>query len=173
MKMCQKCGDSFPLKTWIQGKKRHLGNRKYCLKCSPFGEHNTKKLHTNSDAQTCGLCGNKIKDHRRRRCGSCLTRIRRYRTKMAAVKYLGGKCQRCGWSGHPATFAFHHVRGKKEFQIGHAANRRWELVKKELMKCKLLCLNCHGLQHHSQDAALIAAASQYQGRNLDFQGLLA
>ena len=34
----------------------------------------------------------------RMRCGSCNTKIRRYRAKAAAVKYLGGKCVTCGWA---------------------------------------------------------------------------
>jgi hypothetical protein len=45
MPTCQKCGDKFPFRVLIDGKQRNLKSRKYCLQCSPFGNHNTKNLH--------------------------------------------------------------------------------------------------------------------------------
>ncbi len=42
---CQKCGDNFKIWETVNGKKRNLKNRQYCLNCSPFGSHNTKKLN--------------------------------------------------------------------------------------------------------------------------------
>lgn len=44
MPQCEKCGGYFPFLVEINGKKRNLKNRKYCLVCSPFGLHNTKNL---------------------------------------------------------------------------------------------------------------------------------
>jgi hypothetical protein len=44
MPECRKCGDYFPNHVKIEGKKRNLCKRKYCLKCSPFNKHNTKKI---------------------------------------------------------------------------------------------------------------------------------
>ena len=43
MRTCLKCGLDFPIIQKIEGKKRNLSNRKFCLQCSPFGKHNTKK----------------------------------------------------------------------------------------------------------------------------------
>lgn len=102
----------------------------------------------------CDLCGNNIKSYdgrNRRRCGSCNTRIRRYRTKIKAIEYLGGSCNRCGWKGNIAAFEFHHIHGDKEFSIGSANNRRWEYVEVELKKCELLCSNCHRIEHSKYD----------------------
>lgn len=45
MPVCKKCGDQFPVKPLIDGTRRNFQNRKYCLSCSPFGQHNTAKLH--------------------------------------------------------------------------------------------------------------------------------
>ena len=45
MKTCLICGKSFPFKMMIDGKIRHLGGRKFCIECSPFGKHNTKSLN--------------------------------------------------------------------------------------------------------------------------------
>ena len=61
----------------------------------------------------CKLCNNKFKDYQnrgRKRCGSCNTKIRRFRAKAAAIEYLGGKCKKCGWSGDQAAMQFHHLK---------------------------------------------------------------
>lgn len=97
----------------------------------------------------------------RRFCASCWTRVRRCRAKLLGIKMLGGKCVKCGWSGHPAAFEFHHVRGK-DFAIGSAANKSWAVVRRELKKCELLCSNCHRIEHsRSSEPELIAEAEKF------------
>ena len=44
LKICIKCNKDFPQFITIEGKKKNLQNRKYCLDCSPFGQHNTTKI---------------------------------------------------------------------------------------------------------------------------------
>lgn len=44
MPICKNCGRKFPARIKIDGKTRLLTKRKYCLVCSPFGEHNTYQL---------------------------------------------------------------------------------------------------------------------------------
>ncbi len=121
----------------------------------------------------CKLCGKKFKDYQnknRTRCGSCNTKIRRYRAKSAAVKYLGGKCMVCGWKGNQAALQFHHNNPKKkDFVIGNVANKNWELIKSELNKCVLLCANCHAIEHSTKDdKRFIKEADNYRGRKFDF-----
>jgi predicted transcriptional regulator len=101
----------------------------------------------------CKLCGNLIANNERNRshCQSCTTRIRRYRTKQRGVELLGGKCNRCGWSGNLAAFEFHHINDDKDYGIGSANNKSWEVVKNEILKCELLCLNCHRIEHTKYD----------------------
>ena len=63
----------------------------------------------------CKLCNNEFKTYQSRcvaRCGSCNTKIRRFRAKAAAIEFLGGKCVNCGWSGNQAAIQFHHLKGK-------------------------------------------------------------
>lgn len=122
--------------------------KKFDLK-SPGRAHGRPKK-----AKNCRVCGKVGFLHR---CQSCHTRVRRLRTKLRAIQLLGGKCNRCGYNGHPAAFEFHHREGhEKAFTIGMVANKSWDVVVKELEKCELLCSNCHRAEHSSQmDEALL------------------
>lgn len=116
----------------------------------------------------CGICEREIPNNRRKRCGSCTTRIRRLRSKLKAIEIMGGKCVKCGWHGPPAGFEFHHNIGEKEFMIGMVANKSWDLIKRELEKCILLCATCHRIEHSSQsEKILIEAMKSYRGRLLN------
>lgn len=121
----------------------------------------------------CKLCGNALKDYQKRmrtRCGSCNTKIRRFRAKAAAVKYLGGKCTGCGWQGNQAALQFHHTDPKKkEFIIGNVANKSWDSIKNELKKCILLCANCHTIKHSTKNGErFFEEAKKYKGKMLKF-----
>lgn len=113
------------------------------------------------------MCGKRTCTLKSGYCAACHTKIRRHRTRIAAVIYLGGKCVRCGWAGHEAGFDFHH-RDKKtrEFRISSVANRKWEVVRNELDKCALLCALCHRLEHRDQDPKLDEIVQQYSGNLL-------
>lgn len=45
MPTCQNCHAHFPNSLAIDGKVRILNRRRYCLTCSPFGRHNTRRIH--------------------------------------------------------------------------------------------------------------------------------
>jgi len=120
----------------------------------------------------CKLCRKKFKDYQKRgrtRCGSCNTKIRRYRTKAAAIKLLGGKCKKCGWSRDQAALQLHHINPrKKDFIVGGIANKSWDSIKSEIMKCILLCANCHAVEHSTKlDHAFIKEAHAYKGRTFE------
>jgi len=123
--------------------------------------------------KTCRLCNNTFKDYQKRgrsRCGSCNTKIRRFRAKAAAIKYLGGGCSKCGWSGDQAAFQFHHKNPKeKDFTIGNVANKSWSSIKAEMKKCILLCANCHTIEHSTKSGnKFLKEAFNYKGRKLEF-----
>lgn len=42
-KLCEGCGGPFPRRAAIDGTIRNLNNRRFCLRCSPFGQHNTSR----------------------------------------------------------------------------------------------------------------------------------
>lgn len=59
------------------------------------------------------------------------------------IRYLSERsCSDCGESD-PLVLEFDHV-GEKSFAIGTALReRRWEVIKREIAKCELVCANCH------------------------------
>ena len=162
--ICVDCGENFPLLIKVDGKKRNLCNRKRCLKCSPFRiKGKVEYLQPRKFYKECVLCG---KQRGLRLCRSCRTRIKRFRDKEKAIRLLGGKCVDCNFKGNHAAFVFHHLDSNtKSFTIGSIANRRWELIEKELKKCILLCANCHRIRHSKRnDVKLKKEARRYSGR---------
>lgn len=170
MKQCRKCGDNIPSRMLIDGVYRNTQRRLYCLVCSPFGAHNTKKL---SDADcnrpalttetattvtcTCA-CGrnylyDRRKGHTKQKCNSCNVNQRRFSIKERCLAYKGGKCERCGYSRCARALVFHHNDPKeKEWGIGGNHSRKWSDIVRELDKCQLLCANCHMEVHSEMDA---------------------
>lgn len=83
-------------------------------------------------------------------CLGCLTRMQRTRMMLASIHRLGGRCEKCGWSGHPSGFSFHHSDGRKDFLISRAGKTAWSKVVAELSGCTLLCRNCHTEAHSNR-----------------------
>jgi len=152
MPNCLKCGAYYPIKVFVDGKQRNFQRRKYCLACSPLNSHNTRKLEEGRDRNSqykCKFCERDC-GTRRKVCPACQTSLRRIKIKLKLVEYMGGKCERCGWSGSIAAFQFHHksgINGNKVFEIGSSKSKSLESLKKESDKCELLCANCHRIHH--------------------------
>jgi hypothetical protein len=70
----------------------------------------------------------------------------RWAKKIMAINLLGGKCCECG--NHDIfVLEFHHDNKDKESDIHGLNLKRWSIMKKEVLKCKLLCRNCHFQKH--------------------------
>jgi hypothetical protein len=164
MKICQLCNKEFPLWVKIEGKRRNLNNRKFCLECSPFGSHNTvdftKPKEPFGEGKLCPKCQEwKVWDQFYARaeggrvsyCKAChkiFSATKQRSIKAQAVEYKGGKCEDCGLEGHPAIFDFHHISPEnKSFTIAYRSCISFERIKSELDKCVLLCSNCHRMRH--------------------------
>jgi len=76
-----------------------------------------------------------------------LARRGKYRTLVQEYKRAKG-CAKCGLR-EPVCLDFHHVRGKKEALISALLNSGfgWERIYAEMVKCEILCANCHRLLH--------------------------
>lgn len=76
------------------------------------------------------------------------------KTKEILLNYIGtNKCAECSWSGHQSGLDFHHVNSdEKEFSLSRiprlysTVDITKEIVN-ELIKCKVLCCNCHQIKH--------------------------
>lgn len=133
MKMCKSCNENIPSRVLIDGKQRNLQRRKYCLKCSPFGNHNT------SDPKRERIYSKKYYKWQKKE---------RKRRKEILVEKLGGKCKNCGYNKCIAALEFHHRDEKtKNFTISGNIIKQWELLLNEIEKCDLLCSNCHKELH--------------------------
>lgn len=155
---CRKCNIKIPTRFVIDGKERNLGNRKYCLACSPFKSNNRQKLEENipimeGTDRICSTCLKTFVFYRHKAmtkdfCSACVSKRYRRNIKQLAVKYKGGKCRKCGYKKCVGAMDFHHIDPKeKDFTISGNAGK-WETLKKELDKCELLCKNCHAEQHY-------------------------
>jgi len=156
MPICKKCGESFPTWLEIDGKRRNLHRRKYCLVCSPFGKHNQRQRTLEGSPCTCRLCGRdftygRAKGHRRTICNSCSVQETRRKQRVKSLAYKGGKCLLCGYEKYHGALEFHHLNPTQKdpnFMSGTGASyRRWEGLRGELDKCVLLCANCHREVH--------------------------
>ena len=158
MPKCVMCGNEFPNFIEINGKKRNLERRKYCLKCSPFGAHNTKVLEKKNGKQ-CKYCG-KILSHRQISfCNSnCKSEyyyeqyIKRWkqgledgmsgkygissRIKRYLFNKYNNRCCKCGWSQvNPFT-------KKIPLEVHH---KDGDYTNNDEKNLELLCPNCHSL----------------------------
>ena len=171
MPVCKKCEEKFPNRIKVDGKDRNLQSRKYCLTCSPFGNHNTKKLDlkpkSHKDKRRCPRCEKEktIGDFYKRRkgndpspyCKKCSNEqtIERQRAfKKKCIDYKGGKCELCDYNKCIGALEFHHKDPNlKEFGLagaelkGSIKGELKEEIKKELDKCSLFCANCHREEH--------------------------
>jgi hypothetical protein len=140
---CRKCGEYIPTQIVIEGKRRNLQNRKFCLICSPYGKHNTKpddpqresKRRLYSEWDECQ------KSHLRAK-----TYLRGLKRKKELVELKGGKCQQCGYGKCLRAMSFHH-RDPSQKQFPLTMNllwsKSWSDILAEVLKCDLLCIRCH------------------------------
>ena len=172
MPKCQKCEGVFPNRKRINGKILHLGGRKYCLVCSPYKGHNTRRLGESADkrgqysnscgnTRTCTVCKEVLSlacfyqypsGRLHGRCKACSRQaagVRHRKFKLECIVYKGGVCVDCGNMPHPAAMAFHHLDPKqKDVEVSKMRDKSlFEAVAAELDKCVLLCLNCHAIRH--------------------------
>jgi len=151
-KVCESCGEHFPAKMLIDGRMRSLYRRRFCLRCSPFGAHNTSKAPSGKPI------GAELVEERRRRRNAKTYRFlkkRRLRRKAELVTAVGGRCVDCGYSNCLGALEFHHRDpATKDFGVGRF-NGSLERLLAEVAKCDLLCANCHRKRHAGEDAALV------------------
>jgi hypothetical protein len=79
-----------------------------------------------------------------------LSRVSRCSSKEgASIAIMGGRCIGCSSVVPNSLFDFHHWDPReKGFGISRdGMARRWEVIAAELLKCAMLCANCHRELH--------------------------
>ena len=148
-KICLKCDTKIPNTKWIDGKLRSLTKRKYCLNCSPFGQHNTVSLKIEEQIKNCKNCGSKFTNKKQSICAVCQYKKRWNNRKNQVYNIVGTACWLCSYDkGIQGTAAldFHHVNPLlKKFNVSRReiAGLRWDKIWEEMQKCVLLCCRCH------------------------------
>jgi hypothetical protein len=157
MKECKKCQGEIPKYLWIEGKRKNLQNRKFCLICSPWGEHNTRDLVGNNTKKKekthCYQCDRPFNSNHKRnlaKCQSCYFNDKKIRRIEKVKLVTGNKCWFCGYNRTWNNLAFHHV--DPDNKVMNLSSRElvgfsWKKVYAEMQKCILCCHNCHGEIH--------------------------
>lgn len=87
-----------------------------------------------------------------RRHQSYLSQMKRgIERKSELVARFGGSCSACGYRKNLAALNWHHrVPSEKSFQLDLRAlsNRGTAAIETEILKCDLLCANCHAEAHY-------------------------
>lgn len=152
LKTCEGCGERFPTRMVILGRLRWLNRRRFCLRCSPFGAHNTSKTPPGDVTPA------ELAELRRRRRNAKTYRCqkqRRLRRKTELVAAAGGRCVDCGYGVYLGALEFHHRdAATKDFDVGDF-DGSFERLLAEVAKCDLLCANCHRTRHAREDADLV------------------
>lgn len=157
MPQCKKCDRYFSNRLTLEnGKRVSVCRRKYCLDCSPYNTHNTKKLEKQNveEIRHCKICyKNYVKTKNNKllnKCGSCHANKNKKKNKIKLVMLFGGKCNKCGYNKCVHSLVFHHKNPQeKKFTISGHHSRSLETLMEEAKKCELLCSNCHQELHHS------------------------
>jgi len=162
MPICKNCKKQFPNRIVVEEKEFLVHHRTYCIECNPIGERNfwggkraNKSQYVNGKRKlrtrefVCKTCG-KAKRYKTRglECSSCQSKRIRNDRKDKAVEYLGGRCKVCGYNRCRQALVFHHNdASKKDFVLSWNWEKAWNIIKKELDKCSLLCNRCHTEVH--------------------------
>lgn len=169
MPICKKCQNKFPNITKINGKRKFLHTRSYCLDCSPFGEnfgYDLRKRATDAkykgtiteNSHICPICERVFISKKRKFnkvCSTCRANYSRYKNRNRAIDRLGGECSFCHTKDRDCLTFHHVVEEDKDFHLAsNWHNINWETLEKEVDKCILLCCNCH-MKHHRKDLTKI------------------
>ena len=120
---------------------KKLYTEKLCPRCKKIKliDDFYKKSNRSNGGGYCKKCSNEV----------TVERIKNIKIKM--IKYKGGCCEDCNLkleNSHYCVFDFHHINPEnKDPNFKRIKFQKWEIIKKEIDKCELLCSNCHRIKH--------------------------
>ena len=139
MKHCQKCNKEIPPTMIVNGKVKWNNTRKNCIECSPF-----RFWVSDPTYQGIKQRGYKNWTEEEKQKSRDYENLKNHERKLFYINQAGGKCKHCGYLKCPRALSFHHRNPKeKEFGLNKLGKKSESRVKNELLKCDLLCMNCH------------------------------
>lgn len=107
-------------------------------KCYECGETDINKFYGNKTSK-CGKCYNK-ENH-----------LKGKENRQYILSKLGGCCLNCKFDKWKSSIDVHHLDPSKK-DISFSTIRYWKKnrIDKELVKCVLLCRNCHAAHHNGE-----------------------
>ena len=85
-------------------------------------------------------------------CKECSKVLRIDIYQEAIQKHFGGFiCNRCGFKGKPCQFDCHHINPGTKFKNVSKLRSQPKKLYEELLKCELLCANCHRLTYNENN----------------------
>jgi hypothetical protein len=139
--------NKIPTSKVIEGKRRVLKNRKFCLECSPFGSNNRFSDDPNREPKQNSFKSRWQKwsqDKKDRHEANVYKKgIER---KKELVKIMGGCCAVCRYDKCLRCLSFHHKNPNlknMELSTTSIRSKKWKEILKEIENCELLCIRCH------------------------------
>ena len=110
-----------------------------CTKCGCQITKNNSKINLKSRSKQCKKCER-------------VRIVAKQKEKQSVINAykLGKGCSKCGYKEHACALDFHHVEpSKKNKSIARMIDDNYSLDKifTEIKKCKILCANCHRVEH--------------------------
>ena len=142
-------------------KKMRKHPKKFCAECNVLLSKSNKndlcESCKSNKPKLCPICKTKLSESntyfRRTEnrlsayCKQCLYFYQKERwkkRKRVAIEFLGGKCSICGYDKYFGALDFHHIDPKtKEYDWKKYRQMSLAKLKNELIKCILVCSNCH------------------------------
>lgn len=155
MNNCKKCNNKIPSSILINGIKKKICGRKFCLICSPWKSNNRKDLcisEQERDQKRKHLENERSKKYYHK--NSKNQKNKRKQRKEELVRIKGGCCSKCGYNKCMSALVFHHRDANtKKFSLSGAGwTISWDRILQEAEKCDLLCENCHREIHEKLSA---------------------
>ena len=124
------------IRYWLQRYQLKTRGRKKPFNCHRCGETNSKNFYGRQKS-LCKKCRDKdaLKLQKDKR--------------IYAIKKLGGKCSKCGYSKYIGSLDIHHLDpNKKDSNFHQMRSWSYNKIDRELTDCVILCANCHREEHH-------------------------
>ena len=143
-KVCPQCEKEYPATSefFYEDSRRRYGLYSWCKKCFLARNRETTKKWRAANKERVKRV---TREWKRTRGGSASYRRGLLEERLEKLDLLkDSPCVDCGGCFPPVAMDFDHVCGEKIKSVSYLVrNSTWEAVLEEIVKCELVCANCH------------------------------